>query len=264
MRRAAAAPLAALLALSGCGTEKPAKKDPFAAVPQRTVKASTTEASPRWEPIARLGGTRGETRAVEVSKGAIQWRTRWRCESGRLTVTVTPRPRSGPGSAGDACPGTGKATWVGTGPQRLGVQASGRWRLVVEEEVTTPLHEAPLAAMRSRRAHVLSRGRFHRIERAGRGTAALYRLPDGRLALRIESFLTDPNTGLFVWLSRAVRPRTTRQAFAARHTVLRGLKSTVGEQNYLLPRGLDARAIRSIVIWCDPVQIAYTAAALGR
>ncbi len=113
-------------------------------------------------------------------------------------------------------------------------------------------------------AKVLARGDFYKIERKGLGSATLYRLANGRLALRMEGFRTDANTDLFVWLSEARRPRTTRAAFAARHVEFAGLKSTLGDQNYLLPRSADAAKIRSIVIWCEPVQIAYTAATLTR
>ncbi len=42
------------------------------------------------------------------------------------------------------------------------------------------------------------------------------------------------------------------------------LKSTLGDQNYLLPRNVDIENVRSIVIWCEPVSIVYTAASLRR
>ncbi len=45
---------------------------------------------------------------------------------------------------------------------------------------------------------------------------------------------------------------------------VRRLEATLGDQNYLLPRDVDASKLRSIVIWCEPVQIAYTAATLTR
>lgn len=262
MRRAAACGLAILLTLAGCGDGKKASKDPFAAIPKRTTTAPTNEASPRFEQIAALAGSGAATKPVQVSSGALRWRTRAQCRSGQLTVTVTPAPRSGPASAQEPCSGKKDAIWAGTGPQRLAVQASGKWRLVVEQEVTTALHEPQLPAMRSAGAQVVGRGDFHGIERKGQGSATLYRLPGGRLALRMTRFATDPNTDLFVWLSQAAKPKTTAQVFKVKHTVLSPLKSTLGDQNYLLPRGLDAKVIRSIVVWCNPVQIAYAGASL--
>ena len=65
-----------------------------------------------------------------------------------------------------------------------------------------------------------------------------------------------------MWLSEAARPRTTKQAVRADHREFAPLKATIGSQNYLLPKDADADSIRSIVIWCEPVRIAYTAAAL--
>ena len=262
MRRATLCAFAGVIALTGCGGAKERKKDPFAAIPKRTTTAPTNEASPRWEQIAALTGSGTQTKAVQVAGGALRWRTRAHCASGQLTVAVSPPPRSGPARAPEPCSGNKDAIWAGTGAHQLTVQGPGRWRLVVEQEVTTALHEAPLPAMRSPGARVIGRGDFYKIERKGQGHALLYRLPDGRTALRMGRFATDPNTDLFVWLSEAARPKTTEQAFKAKHTVLSGLKSTLGDQNYVLPRSIDAASVRSIIVWCNPVQIAYTAASL--
>ena len=270
MRMASACPAAlvvVVVARAGCGDDAEqtatAPTDLFRAVPKKTVVAPPDKAAPRWQPLATFTGTGDATRSVAIASDAIQWRARWRCQAGeRMTVTIDPRPRSGPASGASDCPGTGRASWVTAGRQRMSVKASGGWRVVVEQEVDTPLHEPPTAAMRADGAQVLARGDFYEIERKGKGRALLYRLPGGRLALRMEDFATDSNTDLFVWLSEAPHPRTTRSSFKADHVELALLKSTLGDQNYLLPKGMDAAKIRSVVIWCAPVQIAYTAAAL--
>ena len=153
---------------------------------------------------------------------------------------------------------------MSNGRRELRVQATGAWRVEVEQEVDTALREPPLAAMRSPAAEVLARGDFYKVERESRGRAILYRLANGRLALRMEGFKTEANIDLFVWLSEARRPRTTRAAFEARHVEFAALKSTLGDQNYLLPRTARASRIRSIVIWCEPVRIVYAAATLTR
>jgi hypothetical protein len=144
----------------------------------------------------------------------------------------------------------------------LRVATPGAWRAVVEQQVDTALHEPALAAMRAAGSAIVARGRFYDIERFGRGEARLYRLPSGRLALRLAPFVTSANIDLHVWLSRSARPRTTVQANRAPHRDVALLKSTLGEQNYLLPDGMTPADARSVVIWCDPVQIAYTAATL--
>lgn len=262
-----AAAIAATLAVAGCGeSDEPTAqaKDPFRAIPEDTIVAPADKAAPRWEPAASFSGSGAGTKTVNIAEGAIQWRARWRCETGRFAIAIDPPPRSGSARAAGECPGRGEHAWVTSGRRELRVEASGPWRIDVEQEVDTALHEPPLDAMRSPDAKVLARGDFYEIDRKGSGSARLYRLPGGRLALRMENFATDPNTDLFVWLSEARRPRNTREAYRAPHVEVAGLKSTLGDQNYMLPQGVDASKIRSIVIWCEPVQNAYTAATLAR
>jgi len=268
----AALALAALLALAGCGAgdgdgaKHTSGEEAFTDVSREPRLTRTARrAAPRWERVTRLHGTAPATRAISISADAIQWRARWRCESGRLALAVQPRPRSEAERSGGRCPGAGEASWVQTGDQRLRVDARGSWIVVVEQQVDTPLREPPLAGMRAAGARVLARGSFYPVERQGRGRALLYRLGDGRTALRLQDFRTSSNTDLYVWLSEASRPRTTNETVRARRVGrLIALKSTIGGQNYVLPAKLDARRIRSIVIWCAPIQIVYTAASLKR
>jgi hypothetical protein len=259
---------ALLLTASGCGSSDSAPStsaDPFSVVPTQPTESATARrhAAPRWEPVATLTGSGPATRAFTIAPRAIQWRARWRCDGGTLRLSASSRSvRRLLETA--SCPRRGESSGFRTGRLELGVDTPGRWRVVLEQQVDTALHEPPLAAMRSPAARVLAHGRFYDIERFGRGTAALYRLPTGRLALRLTDFVTSANTDLFVWLDRSARPRTTVHAKRAGHRVLAPLKSTLGEQNYLLPAGTTAADIRSVVIWCEPVQIAYAAAALHR
>ena len=260
----------ALLALAGCGggdeggsDGRPAS-DPFEEVSREpSLTRTARRAAPRWERVERLDGIAPAVHPVKIARGAIQWRARWRCTTGRLALAVEPAPRSAAERPGGRCPGSGETTWVQTGDQRLRISGGGRWSVVVEQQIDTPLREPPLAAMRAPGARLLKSGRFYAVERQGRGRAQLYRLPNGRTALRLDAFRTSSNTDLFVWLSTAARPRTTKQVVAARRLGrLIALKSTIGEQNYVLPRNVDPQRIGSIVIWCVPIQIVYTAAAL--
>jgi hypothetical protein len=141
------------------------------------------------------------------------------------------------------------------------VEATGGWKAIVDQQVDTPLEEAPPPGLAG--APVLAEGAFYPVERDGRGTARIARLPDGRRVLRLEGFEVSQNTDLFVWLSEAVRPRTSEAAIGAPRVEVGNLKSTVGSQNYEIPADLPTERIRSIVIWCAPVQVAYTAAALA-
>ena len=268
MRRAAVA-LALLAVLSGCGGGGGADSgagaaaapptDPFKEVRRDAERPAVLRAAPRWERVALAAGTGRATRSAPISQGAIQWRARWRCEEGAFALTAS----DGESLARGRCAGPGGSTAAAaTGLQRLGVRADGRWRVEVEQQVDTALREPPLRAMEARGARVLAAGRFYGLERRGGGSAALYRLPGGRLALRFDGLETSPNTDLYVWVSRAARPGTSSAAFRSRHVSIAPLSSTLGDQNYVLPAGVRARDVRSVVIWCEPVRIAYAAASL--
>ena len=264
--------LLVLLALGGCGGSDAGdagsrtSADPFKQVSREpSLTRTARRAAPRWERVGHFTGVAPTVVPVKIAPRAIQWRARWRCASGRLALAVSPKPRSAAARSGGRCPGSGEATWVQTGAQTLKVDARGDWNVVVEQQVDTPLHEAPLAAMRAANARVVARGSFYPVERQGRGEVLLYRFGSGRSALRLRRFRTSSNTDLFLWLSTAPRPRTTKQTVRARQVgKLIALKSTIGEQNYVLPRSVDTSRIRSIAIWCAPIQIVYTAAALRR
>ncbi len=263
-------PLPALLAavvLSGCGGagggshDDPAT-DPFKEVRQDSEKPAVTRAAPRWERAALLTGTGQAGRSVSILSGAIQWRARWKCAGSGSFALAGP---DGLSLARGRCPGRATGpTAATTGTQRLAVRTEGAWRVEVEQQVDAPLREPPLRSMASADTRVLSAAPFYGVERGGGGKVTLYRLASGRLALRLEDFETSPNSDLFVWVSRAARPRTTRSAFRSPHVTIAPLKSTLGDQNYLLPETVRERDVRSIVIWCDPVRIAYAAAAMRR
>jgi hypothetical protein len=248
--------LALALGVAGCGGDEPESgKDAFSAVERGAAETGRGEKSaPRWEPIATLRGRGTGSRRLRVSNRALQWRVRWLCRGDRLELKVDGRRL-----ARSTCPRRGRASSIRTGDLRLEARGSGPWTVVVEQQVDTPLREPPLPAMRS----AVARGRFYPIERRGEGDALLYRLSGGRFALRLEGFDTSANTDLFVWISRDPRPRNTKQALNSTHRQIARLKSTLGDQNYLLPPGTSPADVRSIVIWCEPVQIAYTAASLS-
>jgi len=254
------------LTLAGCAGDGDGEdQDPFAAAKRRVLTLDPGRAAaPRWEPVARLEGRGDRTETLEISRRAIQWRVRWRCSSGRITLSVAPRPRATGARGEGRCPKREIASSIQTGAVRVTVGATGSWSAIVEQQVDTALHERPLRAMRSPGARVLARGRFYAIQQnaKGQGQVRLYRLPTGRLALRLDDFRTSANTDLSVRLSRSREPRTTKRSADTPQVKLAGLKSTVGDQNYLLPKRLDRDAVGSVVIWNEPVQPAYTAATL--
>jgi hypothetical protein len=250
--------LAGVTGCGGAGATEEQRRDPFTAIEQEFEQDSRRgqRAAPRWETVALLRGSAAASREVTISRRAIQWRTRWTCQAGSFRLVV------GDSTTEARCPEERTTDFIGTGDRRLHIDASRPWRLVVEQEVDTPLREPPLPGMGAET--VEARGGFYGVERTGRGSAELHRLPSGRYALRLEGFATSANTDLFVWASPATRPRSTRMVLEDSHRTVAPLKSTQGDQNYVLPRRVDPKRVRSIVIWCEPVRIVYAAAALQR
>jgi len=78
----------------------------------------------------------------------------------------------------------------------------------------------------------------------------------------LEEFEVSSNTDLFIWLTDAPEPHTSAEAVKAKRVVLGNLKSTLGNQNYEVPADVPIEQLRSVVIWCEPVAIAYSAAHL--
>ena len=178
-----------------------------------------------------------------------------------MRITATPPPRR-PGPVVDAgCPKQGEAFSIQTGRVRFSVQTPGPWRAIVDQQVDTPLDEPLPPDVAS--APVVAQGSFYKVERDGKGTARIHRLPDGRRVLRLEGFEVSHNTDLFVWLSEARRPATSAEAVNAGKVSIGNLRSTLGNQNYEIPASVPTERIRSIVIWCEPISVAYTAAALA-
>lgn len=231
-----------------------------------TTTTTTTEpprrAAPRWETVVTLTGNGPqETDPFRILPHAIQWRVRWSCEQGNVRITTIPPPRRGRPLAEDSCGKEGTAFAVHSGDIRLHVETDGAWRAIVDQQLDVPLDEQPLPGMTPET--VVAEGVFYDVEKTGRGQVRLHRLPDGRRLLRFEDFETSHNTDLFVWLTDAAHPTTSAEAVAAGRVVVGNLKSTLGSQNYEVPAELPPERIRSIVIWCQPVSVAYAAAALA-
>ena len=154
------------------------RRDPFTEVSrQPSLTRTARRAAPRWERVARLHGTAPATEPVSIARGAIQWRARWRCSSGRLALAVEPAPRSAAERSGGRCPGAGEATWVQTGEQRLRVE---RDRALERRRRAAGRH-ADRRADRwrrcgARRAPAGRRELLRRSSAQGSGRARLYRL----------------------------------------------------------------------------------------
>jgi hypothetical protein len=266
-RRAVLVALVLILLLAACGggsddaTGGPATTTAQPAATPTTADAGARAAA-RWETVATFTGTgRFQTPEFSILPGAIQWRVRYTCSTGTLRITSDPPPRRPAPVVDAACPKEDAGYSIVTGPVRMSIEATGDWKAVVDQQVDTPLDEPLLPGMTPDR--VIASGSFYKVEVRGEGSAKLYRLPDGRRIVRFEGFATGENTDLFVWLSEAPKPTTSVQAISTPHVEIGNLKSTLGNQNYELPASIPTDKIRSVVIWCQPVAIAYAAAALS-
>jgi len=270
VRRAPALALLAALMLAACsdgGTHSTQTAGTTATTSTQSTPSSAAaggvRSAPRWETVTTFSGA-GAFQSPEftILKDAIQWRVRYTCTTGALRVTSNPPPRRPAPIVDASCPKESEGFSIVTGPVRISVEATGQWKAVVDQQVETQLDEPLLAGMAQ--AAVLGEGPFFMVEKDGKGTARLYRLADGRRILRFEGFETSQNTDLFVWLSQAARPTTSKEITDAPRVEIGNLKSTLGTQNYEIPASVPNEAIRSIVIWCAPLAIAYTAAVLTR
>jgi Electron transfer DM13 len=247
-----------LVTAAGCGGEDGTPTPP---APPAGASSGADEAAPRWEEVARFAGTGDlSTAGFVIAPDAIQWRVTLHCTDGTVAVALEGDPSDDLAEV-SGCPGSTFGFSIRTGPALLDVDATGTWDLVVDQQVDTPVAEPALAGMTddNRRAA----GDFYGIDQNGSGTATLYRLPDGSGALRLDPFLVTRNSDLFVWVSESPGPQTSADALHSPHVQVSRLTATAGAQNYLLPDTVDLERVRSVVVWCEPVQTAYAAAGLS-
>lgn len=255
-----------VLLVAACGEDTGSGSAPITPPPPSTTIGEPTttvvRGAPRWETVTTLRGTGpAEPPAFPILKDSIQWRARWSCETGRLRITTDPPPRRDKPLVDDACPGKGEGFAIVTGDVRIKIEATGPWEVIVDQQIDTPLKEPLLEGMAT--APVLRQGTFYPIEKEAKGTARIFKMPDGRNVLRLQDFEVSTNVDLFVWLSEAEAPKTSAESSAAPYVELANLRSTLGDQNYVLPADLPAERMKSVVIWCAPIRIAYGGAALA-
>lgn len=274
IRRRRSVPAMLVFVLMAAGVACGSEEEPTSSATTSTTIEDTTQttvrgqtSAPRWETVSTFNGNGDSTTPVfDILPGAIQWRARWKCESGHLLVESDPKRKPDDDPTVDSqCAGLDakEASGYGIveGKVKLVVKATSAWQIIVDQQIDTPLMEPLLPGMDT--GKVLGEGAFYDVEMKGKGTARLYELPDGALALRFEDFEVSANTDLFVWLSESPAPKTSKDAVDSPYVEIGNLKSTVGNENYLLPAGLTRERVRSVVIWCAPVRIAYTAAILA-
>jgi hypothetical protein len=255
--RPAVALLYLTLLLSSCGSPN---SDKESASPAPSATETAARVANRWEPVAEFDGNGDDrTREFEISADALQWRVKAICTGSRLEVRLVGDPAV---LAAPGCPGTSFGFSIETGKRSLEIAATGSWEVTVEEQLDTPIAEQALAGMN--RKTLVATGSFYDIDQSGSGEVKLYELSASRRVLRFDPFRVTNNSDLFVWVSRSEEPKTSEEALVSEHVEIARLKSTAGPQNYLLPADLPLDDIRSVIIWCEPIRVAYAAARLKR
>ena len=102
--------------------------------------------------------------------------------------------------------------------------------------------------------------RFHQ----GSGKAAIYDLGDGQQILRLEEdFQVTNGPDLRVLLVNAANPEGHSDLDDAGYVELDKLKGNIGSQNYEIPDDFDLAKAQSVVIYCRPFRVVFSAATLA-
>ena len=109
---------------------------------------------------------------------------------------------------------------------------------------------------------VLAKGEFHNADKAGKGTAAVYQLANGKRVLRLSDFRTDNGPDLYVRLIAAADAKDTASVAKKEYVELAKLKGNKGNQNYELPDKADLGKYRVVSIWCNRFTVNFAAAPL--
>jgi hypothetical protein len=222
---------------------------------------TSLRSEPWWQDITVLEGTGTTTSApFTIASGALQWRAKWTCQSGRLLVRAPKQTRP---VVDGACPGGTFGYSVQSGLVTVQVTADGPWRMEVAQQIDAPLVEPPLAAMTAAGAETVGAGAFYNIDKTGTGKVTIYRQADGKYSVRLDDFFVSPTSDLELRLSTLPNPRSSQDFANASSALVVVMDVTAGSLNYPVPAGVDPTKFKSVVIWCAPVNSAYAAASLG-
>jgi len=94
----------------------------------------------------------------------------------------------------------------------------------------------------------------------GSGTATIYLLEDGSHILRLEDFEVTNGPDLHVLLVPNDDPLATGEIDG--YVDLGSLKGNLGDQNYEIPPDVDPATFGSVLIYCKPFHVPFSAAPL--
>ena len=147
--------------------------------------------------------------------------------------------------------------WIGLAVLVLG---AGGWyafrpeRLFVNQMVNERLSGSAVA---------VASGSFHGAAHETKGTATIYRLPDGRRTLRLTQFQTSNGPEVQVYLGAASDATDNETVTKSGFVTLGAMKGNIGDQNYDIPDGVDLSKYHSVTIWCHRFGVNFGTAPLS-
>jgi hypothetical protein len=106
---------------------------------------------------------------------------------------------------------------------------------------------------------VAAAGDFEARSHPGRGTATVIEVEDGSQVLTLTDFETDNGPDLLVYLV----PDTAAGDSVDGFVDLGALRGNIGDQQYVIPEGIDAGPGWRVVIWCRAFAVNFTEAVLA-
>jgi len=122
--------------------------------------------------------------------------------------------------------------------------------------------QATLAAPMSMPVKI-AEGSFHGVAHETKGSASIYKLPDGKQVLRFSGFETSNGPDVQVYLIAASDAKDNETVTRAGFIRLADLKGNMGDQNYDLPAGVDLTKYRAVTIWCRRFGVNFATAPLA-
>ena len=137
-------------------------------------------------------------------------------------------------------------------------------RLFIDQTVneTLPAVTEVMASDASAEPAVLASGQFHSNAHETRGTASIYRLPDGSRVLRLTGFETSNGPDVQVYLVASTDVTDDATVKQVGFVNVGALKGNIGDQNYTIPADLDLAKFRSVTIWCRRFSVNFGTAPL--
>ena len=135
-------------------------------------------------------------------------------------------------------------------------------KLFVNQTVSEGFPATTKASTTSAAPVALAAGQFHKVAHDGRGTATVYRLPDGKRTLRLTNFETSNGPALHLYLVAAQDAADSDTVKTAGFLDLGDLKGNQGDQNYDLPANADLAKYQAVTVWCQRFSVNFATAPL--